>query len=203
SIIRWRFYSEKEKTDIKELKEKISVADVRRHSEGDFIVQIDNYFDVKGVGTVILGMVKRGTVSQYDKAMLYPAKKEVAVKSIQCNDEDVKSAGAGSRVGLAMKGIEVDDLKRGFVISSSVLNVSQNIQMGFVANKYSKHEISENKPVMCIVGLQAVSGKIKNVSPLSVELDNKIAYEAGQRCLVVSPEKMPRIAGSGAITASL
>ncbi|MBI2173339.1 MAG: hypothetical protein HYT73_04015 [Candidatus Aenigmarchaeota archaeon] len=182
-----------------ELAEKLSGISVERDPEGSLLVPVDNCFDVRGVGTVVLGLVKRGTLKQYDKLMLYPSGKEISVKSIQCQDVDVKSAGPGSRVGLAIKGAGVEDVSRGCVISGGKMEVSGNLAMDFSRNSHSKHALAENKAVICVVGLQAVSGKITCMSPFSVSLEGSVAYERGGRCLVVSQDRMPRIVGSGVI----
>ena len=63
-----------------------------------------------------LGFVKKGIVRKYDKLTLLPANKEVMVRSIQIQDEDHEQAEAGPRVGLAMKGAPIEDLKRGSVL---------------------------------------------------------------------------------------
>ena len=182
-----------------ELAEKLSDISVERYPDGGLLVPVDNCFDVRGVGTVVLGLVKRGTLKQYDKLMLYPSGKEISVKSIQCQDEDVKSAGPGSRVGLAIKGADIEDVTRGCVISGGRMEVSGNLAMDFSRNAHSKHAVAENKAVICVVGLQAVSGKISCLSPFSVSMEGSVAYEKGDRCLVVSQDRMPRVVGSGVI----
>lgn len=81
-------------------------------------VPIDHYFNVKGVGTVILGHVVRGTIHKYDDLRVLPGKKTALVRSIQKHDDDFDFATVGDRVGLALKGIDAEELDRGFVLSS-------------------------------------------------------------------------------------
>ena len=50
---------------------------------------IDHCFDVKGVGTVILGKVTNGKIKQYDNLKLYPKGTDVLIKSIQMHDDPV------------------------------------------------------------------------------------------------------------------
>lgn len=73
--------------------------------EGDLILPIDHSFDVKGVGTVILGGIKQGSVKVYDKLKMMPSNKEVLIKSIQMHDDPVDESFSPARVGLAIKGI--------------------------------------------------------------------------------------------------
>lgn len=79
-------------------------------------IWIDQAFKVKSVGTVALGIVKAGEVSVHDKLTAHPSGKEVEVRSIQLQDKDQKTAGPNSRVGLALKNIEPEDLPRGSVL---------------------------------------------------------------------------------------
>lgn len=89
-----------------------------KHIDGSGIVPIDHHFNVKGIGTVILGCVQKGTIHRHDQLMVHPIGKQVQVRSIQMHDDDTEKASAGDRVGLALKGIESDELDRGYVLSA-------------------------------------------------------------------------------------
>jgi selenocysteine-specific elongation factor len=70
-------------------------------------ILIDHAFPVKGIGTVILGIVKRGTINAGQMLELTgngAASKKIIIRSIQKFDRDFKSACEGDRVGLALKG---------------------------------------------------------------------------------------------------
>ena len=83
------------------------------------IVPIDHHFNVKGIGTVILGCVYGGTIHKHDQITAHPTGRTVQIRSIQKHDEDVNEAYTGDRVGLALKGIESEDLDRGYVLSAA------------------------------------------------------------------------------------
>ena len=91
-------------------------------------VVVDQFFDVTGIGCVILGVVDRGTVNIKDKLLVYPIEQSLDVRSIQMHDVDVKSSPAGSRVGLACKGIQSRMFSRGQIIS---LPGSEKMAAGF------------------------------------------------------------------------
>src|SRR5918993_1520205 len=57
--------------------------------EGDLLMPIDHSFDVKGVGTVLLGGIKQGRIKVYDKLRILPSNKEALIKSIQMHDDPV------------------------------------------------------------------------------------------------------------------
>ncbi len=80
-------------------------------------VPVDHYFDVKGVGTVVLGSVAAGTVKRHDSVRVLPKGKQAEIRSIQKHDDDFDSAGRGDRVGLALKGVTTEDLERGSVLT--------------------------------------------------------------------------------------
>ncbi len=169
--------------------------------DNNLSIPIDNHFEVKSIGTVILGLVKSGTVKQYDKIKIQPINKEVTVKSIQCQDKDVKEAGVGQRVGLALKGIDAEELKRGYVISNSIL-VGKEFNIDFKKSKYSKFILEKEKIVFLNIGLQVYIVTIKDVdvSKLILESEQEFTYNKGDRCIIATTEQtLPRIIGSGAI----
>ncbi|MCE5296852.1 MAG: elongation factor Tu [Euryarchaeota archaeon] len=81
-------------------------------------VPIDHHFNVKGVGTVVLGYVAKGTVRKHDMLSALPTKKQAQVRSIQKHDDDYEVSDLGDRVGLALKNIESDELDRGYVLTN-------------------------------------------------------------------------------------
>ena len=75
--------------------------------DGPTKILVDAAFDVKSVGTVVLGLVQRGSLTVYDKLTAYPSGKEATVKSIQKQDKNFKEAGSNNRVGLSLKGFRL------------------------------------------------------------------------------------------------
>jgi len=86
-------------------------------ANGPPIVPIDHHFNVKGIGTVILGCVAKGTVKKHDQLLVWPTKKVAQVRSIQKHDDDASEAYRGDRVGLALKGVTAEELDRGYVLA--------------------------------------------------------------------------------------
>ncbi|MGC8661677.1 MAG: translation elongation factor [Nitrososphaeria archaeon] len=73
------------------------------------ITFIDRVFNVKGVGTVMLGF--SGTeIYVHDKLIALPSNAEIDIKSIQVLDEDQPSVGPGVRVGLAIRNADLNAL---------------------------------------------------------------------------------------------
>ena len=88
-----------------------------REQEGVFRYYIDRVFSLKGIGNVVTGTVIEGSVSKNEKLFNYDAGKEVQVRSVQSHDKFVDRAGVSSRVALNLTGIELNDLKKGQLLS--------------------------------------------------------------------------------------
>ncbi len=90
-------------------------------------VVVDHAFAVRGVGTVALGFVRRGVLRVHDELRLAPLDKSVLVRSIQRFDEDQAEAPPGSRVGVALKGVEADEIERGSLLTADAEVVSDPV----------------------------------------------------------------------------
>ena len=162
-------------------------------------IPIDNYFTVKSVGTVVLAVMKGGTIKKYDKLTIAPIGKEVMIKGIQSQDKDIDEASAGMRIGLSLKGVEADEFKRGYVICKDAA-VSKNVTIEFVKSKYSKESVVAGSQMFLCVGLRVVVGKVESLegNVLALSLEQPIAYFPKQRCLLASTQPaLPRIVGAG------
>ena len=107
-------------------------------------VVVDHSFSVKGVGEVALGFVKKGVIKKYEELNLLPAGKQVIVRSIQVQDEDVETAEAGTRVGLAIKGATLEELGRGSVLTSSnEVRALEKMDLMFQRSSFYAGEVRE------------------------------------------------------------
>jgi len=169
--------------------------------EGKLKITIDHCFDVKGVGTVILGKVTQGKVRVYDNLKLVPKGIDVVVKSIQMHDDSVEEASSPARVGLAVKGIVPDDVQRGDLLCMlDTVLVSNEIELDYIPNKFFKEKIAENQTFLVNLGLQIKPAKITSLNPMKLLLGKPAAYERGEICVILKPESASiRIVGSGKI----
>jgi len=169
--------------------------------DGSVQIVVDHCFDVKGVGTVVLGKVLQGTVNQYDNLVHLPSGADVMVKSIQMHDDDVKQAVCPARVGLSLKGIKPDEVGRGDIITSDKsLEVKSVIEVDFKQSPFYKGEVSVNQMCLVSVGLQIKAAKFSSVSPVNLILDKPIICRKNDICLLVKPESTTiRVIGSGKI----
>jgi len=169
--------------------------------EGKAKVVIDHCFDVKGVGTVVLGKVVSGRIKQYDKLKLLPADIEVMIKSIQMHDDPVDEANSPARVGLSLKGVSPDGVGRGdYLCEADTLDVKSEIEIDLEKNPFYKGEITENQMCLVNIGLQIKPGKFSSLTPVKILLEKPAACNKGDTCVILKPESTDiRILGRGQI----
>lgn len=174
-----------------------------KNADGPLMIPVDHAFDVKGVGTVALGVVKQGTVKAYDELALLPGKKNILVKSIQMHDDPVESSSSPARVGLAIKGAGADDISRGDVICApEAVKVSAGtVTVKFAKSPFFKGDLPENHTYMISVGMQVKAAKVKlEGETLQVTPEKPIVYQQGQTLVLLKPDSQgTRIAGKGSI----
>ena len=188
-------YKKVEQDKIKEELANFTVA----KKDGSTSIVIDHTFDVKGVGTVALGKVLSGKITQYDKIQHYPSEIEAMVKSIQMHDDDVKESISPARVGLSLKNIKHDEITRGDVLSNdtSIKTVTQ-ITIDFKQNQFFKATLAENQMCLVSIGLQIKAAKFASISPMKLIFEKPIIVMPGDVCVLLKPESNTvRIIGSG------
>jgi selenocysteine-specific translation elongation factor len=163
------------------------------YREGDVRVLVDQSFMVKSVGTVVLGIVEQGTVRKYDNLILYPANKDVMIRSIQMQDVDVGDASAGDRIGFALKGADPDDAPRGSIIcTKDAVIASKEASVSFVKNRFFREEVP--KKMMLSLGLQYMQCDFENGV---LKTEKPMIFNKGDAFILCDQSKKMRIVGSG------
>jgi selenocysteine-specific translation elongation factor len=144
-----------------------------RNATSPIVVVVDHSFSVKGVGEVILGFIKRGAVRKYDKLTLLPANKEVIVRSIQMQDEEFDEAEVGSRVGLAMKGATVEEMKRGSMLCApDDVRTGSTVKLSFKKSPFYSDDVKEGV-FHATVGMQTLPITITEKSDTSIVIESE------------------------------
>ena len=190
-------YKRVNSSDIKQEIQKVS----QKSSEGKTKIVIDHCFDVKGVGTVVLGKVLQGKVKQYDNLKLFPIGSNVMIKSIQMHDDPVQEAISPARVGLSVKGVKVDEVNRGdYLCEDTAQNIQTEIKLDFKQNPFYKNPITENQMCLASIGMQIKAAKFKSINPLVLEFEKPVVCDKNEICVILKPESSTvRILGSGKI----
>src|SRR5439155_10760473 len=154
--------------------------------EGNLKITIDHFFDVKGVGTVILGKVTQGKVRVYDNLKLVPKGVDVVVKSIQMHDDSVEEASSPARVGLAVKGLVPDDVQRGDLLCMpDTVLISNEIELDYIPNKFFKEKIAENQTFLVNIDLQIKPAKLTSINPMRLSLGSRLGYKKGDSWVIL------------------
>ncbi|MFO7967755.1 MAG: GTPBP1 family GTP-binding protein [Archaeoglobaceae archaeon] len=102
----------------------------------DFLMYIDRLYKVTGVGTVLSGCIKSGEVNEGDDAYIGPFHdgtfKKVKVQSIEMHYYRVGKAEGGDIVGVAVKGVRYDELRRGMVLTRQEVTPVQEFEADLI-----------------------------------------------------------------------
>ena len=179
-------------------------------SEGALVLPTDHAFPVKGIGTVILGLVRRGTARRHQQVQIYPGDKTIDIRSIQVHDVDEEEAPSGSRVGLAVKGVEPDDVRRGRILAEPgslvVLSPDMPVKLRVAVSPHNKWSPRSGAALHLYHVLQDVVFRVDEVDGaeptlvLSGRIDSPITHVPGQPIVVVDLDnKAQRLVGSAEI----
>ncbi len=161
-------------------------------------IDIDKSFPVKGVGTVLLGIVRSGTVNVHD-SLKSGGGKDILVRSIQVHDEDQRQAFAGDRVGIAAKGIDYSEVEKGDMLSKEkkpyVTAISADVKKSRIVKELELDGLS----CMLVSGFLAVNCRLSGEGDLfSVKLEKPGSLWKGDRFLLIR-EKSPRAVAVGTV----
>lgn len=104
----------------------LSLPERRRNLDKPFLMFIDKIYNVSGVGTVVSGTIKQGRLQAGSELLLGPdatgKMRRVKAPSIEMHYHRLAEADTGFVVGVALRGMNYDDVKRGMILCSPELN---------------------------------------------------------------------------------
>jgi selenocysteine-specific translation elongation factor len=163
------------------------------------IVVVDQTFPVKGVGTVSLGFVMGGIIKKHMQMKSYPSGKNVEIKSIQMQDVDVESSGPFSRVGLAFRNSEVDDVPKGSILfENEELQFTENLRLNVNINPAVKSRPSVGEKIQINFLFNNLNAEISDISENSylIDVSRKVPL-IDEIFSLSSLNSNPRIIGAG------
>jgi selenocysteine-specific translation elongation factor len=149
---------------------------------------------VKGVGTVVLGVVVSGSIAKHNTMRALPSSKTAQVRSIQKHDEDFDTATEGDRVGLALKNVDVTDVERGVILTtdpavktSKVLNVQASLV------KYWQTPLKVGMVMHVGHWMQFLNGKVEGASEggdfrkptVKITLEKDLVFRSGDKAVLM------------------
>ncbi len=187
-----------------------------RLTDKDFLMPVEDVFSITGRGTVATGRVERGVINSGDPVDIIGMGAEdlkSTITGVEMFRKILDRGEAGDNVGLLLRGIEKDQIKRGMIICKPA---SVTPHQKFKAEVYvlSKEEGGRHTPFFnkyrpqfyCrttdVTGEIILPENIEMVMPgdnvsIEVSLINKIAMEKGLRFAI---REGGRTVGSGQVT---
>lgn len=154
-------------------------------------VIIDHFFKVKSVGTVALGFVLGGKIEKHQKLICSYLDKEAQIRSIQVQDQDQESVESGTRVGLALKNVDADELERGMFLTEGPQEYIKDFNAVIEPHPVVKMAIDSSFEIFVSDTMRYQRGvydrgKVSMEKPL-VKMSNEI--------VVATPNRSPRVQG--------
>jgi len=91
---------------------------VLRPSGEQFFLPIDRAFAMRGFGLVATGTLRGGVLRANDTVEILPGGGTATVRALQVHNRSVEDAGPGQRVGVNLRNLKREDLRRGDVLAS-------------------------------------------------------------------------------------
>jgi len=180
-----------------------AVAEPERDFDSPFAMPIEDVFSIKGRGTVVSGRVERGVIKVGDEVEIVGLVKEgeerdpVVVTGTQEYHQDVEAAKAGMNVGLLLRGVKRDEVRRGQMIVKPgsvkphskakaeifVLTADEGGRKTSFGTGYSPQAFIGTTDVTCVVTVPEDKGVINPGDHATVELEliRPAAMEKGTR----------------------
>ncbi len=166
--------------------------------EGRVRIDIDKAFPVHGVGTVALGIVTGGVVRVHD-VLQHSSGKKATVRSIQSQDVDVKEAGMQTRVGLALKGIEHDEIEKGDILSSEPVAKSMAATAELKVSEIAKESVSDATIYQFVSNFSHTNARLKQSGgEFSISFEKPVCVLPGDSFILIR-SRQPRLFASGVV----
>jgi len=169
-------------------------------------IPVDHFFNVRGIGTVILGTMAGGVIRKHETLKVLPGERTAQVRSIQKHDDDFDWAREGDRAGIALKNIEAEELDRGDVLSSDdSLKAESRISARAELIPYWPAPLKEGMVLHIGHWMQFVPARVASAEAgedwrrplLGLELEKPLVYRPGDRAVIHQLEGTKlRIAGT-------
>lgn len=169
--------------------------------EKPFKLFVDHAFESKGM-SIAVGTLATGKIGIHTDAMLAPSPftKDISINSLQINQEDVTSAEAGDRAGVAIKGVWPWDLPRGVEIRKpkSFMDVKAG-KLKVVVNKLYKQGLRDGMKLTLICNWQNPTITISNLiiegeaATFTFEADKNFCFDEYDKITIINKELPIRV----------
>jgi selenocysteine-specific translation elongation factor len=143
------------------------------------VIPVDQHFNVKGVGMVAIGYVQSGRVDKHQDLLTMPSSDSGVVRSLQVMDDDVDTAVAGDRVGVAFRNLREGALGKGTLLVhpdkdgtsfDDTLTRHDGSKITLQIAPFQNRSLEVGDVLHGSVDLQFVVGRIESISGDSIEI---------------------------------
>ncbi|MEM1157751.1 MAG: elongation factor Tu [Verrucomicrobiota bacterium] len=187
-----------------------------RPKDQDFLMAIEDVFNIAGRGTVATGRVERGVLNRNDEVEVVgirPTSKTV-VTDIEMFRKILDSAEAGDNVGILLRGVKKEDIERGQVLAKPG-SITPHTKFEATVYVLSKDEGGRHTPFFTgyrpqfyfrttdVTGVAHLADGVEmvmpgdNVEKLNIELITPIAMQESMRFAI---REGGRTVGAGRVT---
>ncbi len=187
----------------------------RREVDKPFLLPVEGVYSIEGLGTVVTGLLAQGRVAAGDRVQVLGGgvPQETVVTSVEAFHRVVAVAEAGENVGLRLRGVKADAVRRGFVLAAPG-SVKPNARFRASVYALTKAEGGRHTPFFTgykpqfFVRTTDVTGEVVlpegvdmvmpgDSAPVEVRLERAVALSAGGRFAIREGGKT---VGSGVVT---
>jgi elongation factor Tu len=187
-----------------------------REVDKPFLMPVEDVFSIKGRGTVATGRVERGRVKVGDNLDIVGMQEQITQTTctgVEMFQKTLDEGLAGENVGLLLRGVEKDQMRRGMVLSAPK-SITPHTQFECEVYILKKEEGGRHTPFFNgyrpqfyfrttdVTGTAALMGDAEMVMPgdnvrLKVELQTPVAMDAQLRFAI---REGGRTVGAGVVT---
>jgi elongation factor Tu len=186
-----------------------------REVDKPLLLPVEGVYSIEGLGTVVTGVVERGRVAAGDRVHVLGGGEplETVVTSVEAFHEVRPVAEAGQNVGVRLRGVKADAVRRGFVLTAPG-SVRPNARFRATVYALTRAEGGRHTPFFSgyrpqffvrttdVTGEVVLPGGVEMVmpgdsAPVEVRLERPVALQTGGRFAIREGGKT---VGSGVVT---
>lgn len=161
-------------------------------------LSVDRVFTLAGFGTIVTGTLLDGHFNVGDEVMILPESIRGRVRGLQTHKRSVDIAAPGSRTAINISGVEIDEIKRGDVITHpDAYKPTRRLDVHFHYLADAKWTIKHNMEVKFFLGAAEVLARLRllgvdrlqpgNDGWLQLELKSPVVAIRGDRYILRRP----------------